>query len=283
LIVNLEVPWTPVRLEQRIGRVDRLGQQRRVHAIGLVGRDTAEESVVVALRARAATADREAPFVGASLRAEAQAEAARLQVCRALQQQAPAEGRVHERGRRLQTHPTRDTHEYEGHVGPTPRARIGDRPVISTLGRNRSHTYAAIRLTFVDASGFDVWDTVVGAECAADAESFRRATASVLAAPELAAFHDAVLRRLQDELRAATAPLIAREEGMLRTLQARGGRLAAPLVQPSLFDRRALRSADAQQRIAAEAAAAAARRIGTLRRAMDPVTGAHYLLFAVAV
>src|SRR5262249_10897912 len=29
LVVNLEVPWTPLRFEQRVGRVDRLGQRAR--------------------------------------------------------------------------------------------------------------------------------------------------------------------------------------------------------------------------------------------------------------
>jgi superfamily II DNA or RNA helicase len=46
LVVNLELPWNPIRLEQRIGRVDRLGQTRRPHAIHLVARDTAEEHIV---------------------------------------------------------------------------------------------------------------------------------------------------------------------------------------------------------------------------------------------
>ena len=33
LVVNLELPWTPLRLEQRAGRIDRIGQERRVHAV----------------------------------------------------------------------------------------------------------------------------------------------------------------------------------------------------------------------------------------------------------
>jgi superfamily II DNA or RNA helicase len=53
LAVNLELPWNPVRLEQRLGRIDRIGQRRRVHAVHLVGRDTAESSVLERLVGRA--------------------------------------------------------------------------------------------------------------------------------------------------------------------------------------------------------------------------------------
>ena len=46
LVVNYELPWNPARLEQRIGRVDRIGQQRTVHALTLTARDTAEDLVI---------------------------------------------------------------------------------------------------------------------------------------------------------------------------------------------------------------------------------------------
>jgi hypothetical protein len=49
LVLNLELPWNPVRLEQRIGRVDRLGQTRRVHAHHLYYRDSYEGTVLVRL------------------------------------------------------------------------------------------------------------------------------------------------------------------------------------------------------------------------------------------
>ena len=49
LVVNLELPWNPIRLEQRIGRVDRIGQSRTVHAINLVADGTAESTVLAAL------------------------------------------------------------------------------------------------------------------------------------------------------------------------------------------------------------------------------------------
>jgi hypothetical protein len=52
VVVNYELPWNPARLEQRIGRVDRIGQERAVHAITLVARDTAEDLVLANLAGR---------------------------------------------------------------------------------------------------------------------------------------------------------------------------------------------------------------------------------------
>ncbi|MSO29982.1 MAG: hypothetical protein EXQ48_03430 [Acidobacteria bacterium] len=49
MVVNLELPWNPIRLEQRIGRVDRLGQSRTVHATHLFAEETAESTVLANL------------------------------------------------------------------------------------------------------------------------------------------------------------------------------------------------------------------------------------------
>ena len=54
LVVNIELPWTPVRLEQRIGRVDRIGQRRPVHAVQLIAANTSEEATVARLHERLA-------------------------------------------------------------------------------------------------------------------------------------------------------------------------------------------------------------------------------------
>ncbi len=54
ILVNYELPWNPARLEQRIGRIDRIGQARAVHAITLVARDTAEDLVIASLARRLA-------------------------------------------------------------------------------------------------------------------------------------------------------------------------------------------------------------------------------------
>ena len=52
LVVNLELPWNPMRLEQRIGRVDRIGQRRTVHAINLLASGTAESGLLLRLAKR---------------------------------------------------------------------------------------------------------------------------------------------------------------------------------------------------------------------------------------
>jgi hypothetical protein len=56
LVINLELPWNPMRLEQRIGRVDRIGQRRAVHAFHLIAEDTGEVRVLDRLRSRVAAA-----------------------------------------------------------------------------------------------------------------------------------------------------------------------------------------------------------------------------------
>jgi superfamily II DNA or RNA helicase len=45
VIVNFDMPWNPMRLEQRIGRVDRIGQRHVVRAINFVLEDTVEHRV----------------------------------------------------------------------------------------------------------------------------------------------------------------------------------------------------------------------------------------------
>lgn len=54
VIVHYELPWSPARLHQRCGRVNRIGQRRRVHEIALVAADTAEQLVLNPLLRRAA-------------------------------------------------------------------------------------------------------------------------------------------------------------------------------------------------------------------------------------
>ena len=112
LVVHYELPWTPARLEQRAGRVDRIGQRATVHEVLLVAGHPAERLVLGPLARRAARArsalgvtsraldrlaesavadavldgvplgdpavDAPPPTVSCDLRAEAEVEAARL-------------------------------------------------------------------------------------------------------------------------------------------------------------------------------------------------------------
>ena len=44
-VINFEPPWNPARLEQRVGRVHRLGQTNPVHVVHLLTKDSIEERV----------------------------------------------------------------------------------------------------------------------------------------------------------------------------------------------------------------------------------------------
>ena len=102
LVIDVELPWNPLRLEQRIGRVDRLGQQRTVHGIRLFHPGTIEGAVLEHLRGRHHRADRDIaaavfdgtpvdpgePDIRSVVVAAAKEEACRLATARRLQEQA---------------------------------------------------------------------------------------------------------------------------------------------------------------------------------------------------
>jgi superfamily II DNA/RNA helicase len=53
VVINLDVPWNPAVLEQRIGRVHRIGQQHGVEVINLISAGTIEEDMLSKLRFKA--------------------------------------------------------------------------------------------------------------------------------------------------------------------------------------------------------------------------------------
>jgi superfamily II DNA or RNA helicase len=294
VVINLEIPWTPLRLEQRIGRVDRLGQSRPVHAVNLVARDTTEEDVLARLAGRqAAVASGRLPdeVRVIDLREDARSEAARLAELRAIRESGSG------------------TREPQGPVFAVLRQRARARRI-----------YWAFRLIFTDDVGNVVWEAVrgadapVGAGCesvGAGCESVRAGLPGLSevegsrlvttrcalrqwidalhqehAAPlALAAIrvHTEELARLRDVLGPPTDLLIAREQSILNNLRLTEARLASPLLQPGLFDRRAARLADAQARVAEAAATRAHDRISALRRLADACEGDRHLIFAVAL
>lgn len=270
LVVNLDVPWTPLRLEQRVGRVDRLGQQRRVHAVTFVAQHTPEVHVASALATRTAQAERGAPFRATggpdtTLSAEAVGEAERLAVHRAL-----AAGRQ---------------------SGADDR---DDRSVVAVIGRGRREVCLALRLTFLDSSGALVWTTVAGARIPCGPPPNRGSAAirrwldavlqerAMLLASVGREAHQAALDALRLDLRQAVTPALARELAIVEQIQRRTGLLAAPLVQPGLFDRRAIRNAAAQRDLLAEATMRAQERALRLERLLDVRAGERHVAFAAA-
>lgn len=57
LVVHLDVPWSPRRVEQRAGRVDRFGQTRTVHVMTMVYRERVDRAQYGRLLERAEAAD----------------------------------------------------------------------------------------------------------------------------------------------------------------------------------------------------------------------------------
>jgi len=51
-LVNYDLPWNPMRIEQRIGRLSRVGQTRDVHVFNLVDPGTIEETLLAILDAK---------------------------------------------------------------------------------------------------------------------------------------------------------------------------------------------------------------------------------------
>jgi SNF2 family DNA or RNA helicase len=51
-VCNFDLPWSPLRIEQRIGRLSRIGQTSDIHVFNLVAAGTVEEAVLHLLEAK---------------------------------------------------------------------------------------------------------------------------------------------------------------------------------------------------------------------------------------
>ena len=234
------LPWTPQRLEQRIGRVDRLGQHRRVHSVRLVAMNTREESMGTRLDERAerihAAFDTPGSVNAAALSNDAGAEATRLLAARSLSLTQP-------------------------------RSMSSDRPFVTSIKTHSGGTSRiwAFRLSCVDDAGHVLFETVAGLRdqrCGfrIDEELDRIATPH----------YEYVLATTSAAIASWLDLATRREEAIARALRESHARLSAVLLQPGLFGRHAERAAAAQTSRVDEAVAKSHARLTMLDRAPPP-------------
>lgn len=306
LVINLELPWTPIRLEQRIGRVDRLGQTRRVHALHLVAARTGEEHVlshlvgrmrevqaafgaqerlpkeahvaaaVVAGEALPAVASDVSPgsvdFVVPNLSADAAAEAKRIRLSRAL---LDADG-----------DPVMDS-----------------RPLLTRLP-TRSHRSAGVKSSrtrcchWLFRSLFTSNDGRVGFEgvvalCGAMTTSTRLPSAAAVRTvldPSHGVLQHTLARGCQNQRQAIDLelrqPLLTwrnRERALIAALLDHRARLSSDMLQRGLFDRRSERLAAAQAALLSDAVASASRRLAALSAHERLQLSSCELVFGIAL
>lgn len=246
LVINLEIPWTPLRLEQRVGRVDRLGQPRRVHVVNLLAAGTHETVMATRLRERAERIDAVFSEPGdPSFRDEADIEAARVLISRALS------------------------------TTPVPQRPARTFVTFVRAPHRAANRIKAFQLSFEDESGHIVFETITGALTDINQDE---------AAVDLAAayHHELALAGVVTAIAPWLELGVRREEALAGALRESHGRLSATLLQPGLFDRRAERTAAAQAVHVDEALNGSSTRLDALVRLRTLRCGERRALFAIS-
>ena len=278
LVINLELPWTPVRLEQRIGRVERIGQARRVHAVHLLAASTCEEESVAVLVARA----KRAAGVLASMRATGcEQRIARLVF-----------GREQDEGHDVATVPlppelivgdlraiaideAARLEQVRRLIADAATTSFDGRPCITMVGYRRTPpvNYWVYRLIFEDPELQPLWMTLIGVgehgrlpTPSHDALRTRIEAARAAIEPSLNSLAGRLLASFLSALQPSRVLAEARERAIAEGLRQQRARIATSLLQPGLFDRRAERAAAAQNATLDEALDRCARRLDDLSR-----------------
>jgi superfamily II DNA or RNA helicase len=288
LVINLELPWTPVRLDQRAGRVDRIGQPKTVHAVRLVAAGTCEESIVTRLTARA---DRirsafeplpderlvaESVF-GAPSRVRG-SSAIRGGIHLSLRQEA------FEEAQRLQL-----SKAWLASAATAPDTR----PAITRLPRRGSARQEYVwvyRVAVVGTSDQVVWETVLGARARSRELLQRSAKATrIMLQPGamlqrlIADASNEQIRALHDALRKPLALWVRREMDMMGLLRRQHARMSASLLQAGLFDRRSDRAAAGQAAVLDVAISRCCSRLDYLRGCNHLSIESHELVLAAVL
>jgi superfamily II DNA or RNA helicase len=247
-VVNLEIPWTPLRMEQRVGRVDRIGQVRRVHALNLIASGTHDEVMARQLGERVLRIEAalDQPVRYGQLRRAAELETARLLTAKDLSQSSP--------------------------LRASPSSAF-----LTSVRRPHGSTGAvsAFQLSFADQSGRVAFETIAGVRAdtaLADLQLHRNIAAG---------HHDRLLASIAAEIAPWLELSRRREEAIVRALRESHARLSAGLLQPGLFDRRAERAAAAQAARVDEAMVQSRVRLDALERLRWLRCGERRLLFEI--
>jgi hypothetical protein len=268
LVIHFELPWNPTRLEQRAGRVDRIGQLRRVHEALLVADDTAEQLVLAPLVAKARRARSALPDGWNVTHALAESHVAAA----ILDGAAPPTLQNEDETRSFVNPPAtlRDEALDEvarllelRHSGDNAATVQGSQPIAALISGCRAVERGLVvvyDVTLVAADGRVVHRELVSARVDVPLLPFGGTSATLQHA--LRRFRDVdeprVRQYLQQRLtprltaiaarcaRAASAAA-AREHAILRALPS----AATALVQAGLFDQRALRTLSARQQTSA--------------------------------
>ena len=252
LVINLELPWMPRRLEQRAGRVDRIGQSRRVHVLSLVAKGTCEEEMLARLTTRVRRAERAMDLLSRSPSEEGIAaivlggEPAAPDMEPAVTLPpgvvaAPVSDAASE-GTRIVT--ARLLHNRAADPA------IEDRAVLTRIRRGRRNRPSGRfwLFTFACRSPLEqvVWQPVLAIRASAGSRTngagihtrlaLDPAHADLGSAPWLHAVD--VANAVSLELAGPALRWLEREEAIVQRLRERHARMSVNLVQPGLFDRR---------------------------------------------
>ncbi len=247
LVVNLELPWSPIRLEQRIGRVDRIGQTRTVHAINLFAAGTAEGEVLAGL-----------------LRRLDRIRMSEIELAACVIDRSEPAPRPNIEPANTTSADVRDAARDEAHRLVAARDVDTDRmiipeglvPVSVVAFRNsglRKHLIAFMRLRIVSGAGRFVEDALIAIGVRFDVTQRRlvrrnvRATAEALVTslrPALIQAAGQHLRAREETIARDSAQWAARALAREYHIASHGVRLE-PLVQAGLFDSRALKQQSA--------------------------------------
>jgi len=248
VVVNLEIPWTPLRLEQRIGRVDRIGQARRVHALNLVASGTHDEVMTRQLcdRVRQIRAAFDKPIHPCDLRHESEIETARVLTTRALSTSSPRPAASHS-------------------------------AFLTSVRRRHGHNgdVRAFHLSFADESGRVAFETIAGMRVGTEPVDLEQHGHVV------ADYHARALASVTAQIAPWLELSRRREDAIARAVHESHARLSAKLLQPGLFDRRTERVAAAQAARVHEAMLRSRDRLHALDRLRRLRCGERRLLFGI--